>query len=272
MRVPLPPTPPAGARPRRMPRPVEVVAVKRISSRMVSITVAGDSLADFEPAFPTSHIKVFLPGEDGSAPVLPEHGPEGARPIDGGPRPLMRTYTPRRVHHPDHAVDIHFVLHGDGPAAAFAARAKVGDKLAIAGPGGRFPLDLRATRWFLAADESALPALCTLLEALPPDAEAQVHVEVEDPGAVIALPGPTPTVVEWHERGAGVYGDTLVAAARDAVLDGVTQAWAACEAVAVRRLRKVLTTEQGLALSAVATRGYWRDGESDHPDHDDGDD
>lgn len=248
MRVPLSPTPPAGARPKRAPRPVEVLAVERLTPRLVSVTVGGDSLADFEPAFPTSHIKVFLPGD------------------------VVRTYTPRKVHHPDHAVDIQFVLHGHGPAAEWAAGAQVGDRLAIAGPGGRFPLDLGGRRWFLAADESALPALCTLLESLPPDAEAEVHVEIEDPDAVVALPGPTPTVVEWHERGTEVFGETLVRAARDAVLDGTTQAWAACESVAVRRIRKVLLGEQGLPLSGVATRGYWREGETDHPDHDDGDD
>lgn len=271
MRVSLSPSSSGGARPRRVPRPVEVVAVETISPRMVQVTVAGDSLADFGPAFPTSHVKVLLP-DDGGRVVLPEVGPDGfAWPPDAS-RPVMRTYTPRKVHHPDHGVDIWFVLHGEGPAAAWAARARPGDQLVLVGPGGRLALDLSGHRWFVAADESALAALCTLLEALPPDAEVEAHIEIETPDAVIELRGPTATVVEWHQRGDEVPGDTLVRAAHDAVLDGTTQAWAACESVAVRRLRKVLTTEQGLALSAVATRGYWRQGEVDHPDHDYGDD
>jgi NADPH-dependent ferric siderophore reductase len=55
-------------------------------------------------------------------------------------------------------------------------------------------------------------------------------------------------------------------------LDGVTGVWVACEAQSVRRIRRVLLTERNLDPSSLVTRGYWRLGEDNHPDHDYGED
>jgi NADPH-dependent ferric siderophore reductase len=40
----------------------------------------------------------------------------------------------------------------------------------------------------------------------------------------------------------------------------------------MRGIRRHLTRERGLAVGSLVTRGYWRVGEADHPDHDYGDD
>ena len=69
------PTPNPGRR-RPPPRLVEVVAVDRLTPRLVSITVTGEALRGFELTQPTSHIKVFL-APDGGELVLPTHGPDG---------------------------------------------------------------------------------------------------------------------------------------------------------------------------------------------------
>nr|GFD30456.1 hypothetical protein [Tanacetum cinerariifolium] len=53
-----------------------------------------------------------------------------------GPKPAMRDYTPRRYDAASGELDIDFVLHGDGPAATWAAQAAVGQHLYIAGPRG----------------------------------------------------------------------------------------------------------------------------------------
>jgi NADPH-dependent ferric siderophore reductase len=50
------------------------------------------------------------------------------------------------------------------------------------------------------------------------------------------------------------------------------QVWAACEAVAVRGIRAHLLGPLALAPERILTRGYWRVGEADHPDHDYGED
>jgi len=45
-------------RPRSRFRPVEVVGVRRLAPRLVSVALGGESLADFRIESPTQHIKV----------------------------------------------------------------------------------------------------------------------------------------------------------------------------------------------------------------------
>ena len=53
---------------------------------------------------------------------------------------------------------------------------------------------------------------------------------------------------------------------------GSGQVWVACEAHAVRGIRADLLGGRGMPSGRVLTRGYWRAGHSNHPDHDYGDD
>ncbi|HEY4851775.1 MAG TPA: siderophore-interacting protein, partial [Streptosporangiaceae bacterium] len=166
-----------------------------------------------------------------------------------------------------------FVLHGTGPASEWAERAGPGDKLEVAGPGGRFVLDETATHWWLAADESAIPAVATLLEALPATATADVHIEVADAADEIAFDSPAKTTVSWHHRRSpGAFGAELDEAARAADIPAGARIWVACEAAAMRGIRRYFRNDRGLPADSLVTRGYWRLGEADHPDHDYGDD
>lgn len=255
--------------PRRPPpRPVEVVSVTPITDRMRAIVLGGDALATFAPPAPTAHVKLFLPGPDGEV-AVPEVGPEGL--VWPAGRPTMRTYTPRRFDPEARTLEVWFVLHGDGPAARWAAAAGPGTRAAIGGPGGRFAVDPTATRWWIGGDDSAVPAIATLVEALPASAAVEAHLEVEGPADELPLPEHPGLAVTWHHR-SGAPGDRLVAAARDAGLDGATHVWVGCEAAAVRRIRGHLLDERALPRDRVTTRGYWRVGEANHPDHDFGED
>jgi NADPH-dependent ferric siderophore reductase len=135
---------------------VEVVSVSKLTPRLVSVLVRGDALDGFRIEAPTGHVKVFLPA-------------------DGQDDPAVRTYTPVRFDEASKTLELQFVLHGAGPASEWAECAAPGDKLAVAGPGGRFTLDDTAAHWWLAADESAIPAVATLLEALPATANHPDH-------------------------------------------------------------------------------------------------
>ena len=46
----------------------------------------------------------------------------------------------------------------------------------------------------------------------------------------------------------------------------------ACEAVAMRRIRQVLTGELGVDRKQIVGRGYWKLDAVNHPDHDYGED
>jgi NADPH-dependent ferric siderophore reductase len=250
-----------------------VVAVSRIAPRLVSVWVRGDALEGFAAAAPTSHLKVFLPAEGQTAPILPEYTPDGAASAGDGPQPAVRTYTPRRFDEASGTLEIQFVLHGAGPASEWADRANAGDQLAVAGPGGRFSMDPAAERWWIAGDESAIPAVGTLLEALPDSAAAEVHLEVAGPDDEIELASPAKTTITWHHRRTpDAWGSELDEAARGAAIADGTRVWVACEAAAMRGIRRYLIGERRLPASSLVTRGYWRLGAANHPDHDYGDD
>jgi NADPH-dependent ferric siderophore reductase len=261
------------SRRRKPPRPVEVVSVSTMTPRLVSVLVRGEALDGFRIDAPTSHVKVFLPADGQDAPVLPEQTPDGPAQPEGAQPPVVRTYTPVRFDEASKTLELQFVLHGVGPASEWAERAAPGNKLAIAGPGGRFTLDETAANWWLAADESAIPAVATLLAALPATAAADVHIEVADAADEIVFDSPAKTTVTWHHRRSpGAFGVELDEAARAAEIPAGARIWVACEASAMRGIRRHFTRERGLPPSAMVTRGYWRLGEANHPDHDYGDD
>jgi len=239
---------------------------------MVSVLVTGDNLDAYGEAAPTSHLKVFLPAEGQAEPLLPRQTPDGPVYPDGPP-PVVRTYTPRRYDPATRILEIQFLLHGTGPASEWAQRAKPGDRLAVGGPGGRFSMDPAADHWWLAADESAIPAVGTLLDALPETATAEVHIEVEGPSDEIVLESQAKTSITWHHRSAraassAAFGAELARAARDASIADGARAWVACEAAAMRDIRRYLLAERKVPRDALVTRGYWRVGEQNHPDHD----
>jgi NADPH-dependent ferric siderophore reductase len=246
--------------------------VTQLTPRLLSITFGGDALAGFPVPAPTAHIKIFLPAEGQTTMPVPELGPDGVTWPDTEPPPVVRTYTPRRFDQETGTLEVQFVLHGVGPASEWAERAKVGDQVAIGGPGGRFELDPGISRWWIAGDESALPAVAMLLEALPGNATAEVHLEVGESDDEMPMPGPPGTTIEWHQRRApDAWGVELYEAAASSSFEGDVHAWVACEAAAMRRIRGYLLAERRLSPSALVTRGYWRAGEANHPDHDYGD-
>lgn len=226
--------------------------MSRIAPRLVSVWVGGEGLDAFADAAPTSHLKLLLPA--------------------AGQDPIVRTYTPRRYDAATGTLEIQFVLHGAGPASEWAERAAAGDRLAVAGPGGRFTLDEGVRDWWMAADESAIPALGTLLEALPSSATARVHIEVAGRDDEIEITSPAKTHVTWHHRRPNAWGATLLDAAASDGMDRNARVWVACEAAAMRAIRRHFIADRPMPPAALVTRGYWRAGEDNYPDHDYGDD
>ena len=244
-----------------------------VSPRLISVLVTGDELGGFADAVPTAHLKVFLPVDGQDEPNLPTPGPDGTFVAPAGPAPVVRTYTPRRYDPATKTLEIQFLLHGSGPASEWAQRAKPGDKLAVGGPGGRFSLEPAAGSWWLAADESAIPAVGTLLAALPESAAADVHIEVDGPDDEIEFTAPAKTTITWHHRRSpDAFGAELIDAAHAASIPDGARLWVACEAAAMRDIRRYFLAGRHRPAASLVTRGYWRTGEQNHPDHDYGED
>lgn len=249
------------AKPKKPRYAVTVQAVRDLSPRLRRITFTGDDLARFAWNGPAAHIKVILD---------PAGGPGG--------RALMRTYTARRYDGTRRELDVDFVLHGEGPASTWAAQARPGQALAIAGPGKAYAIDPVATHYLLLGDDSALPALATLLEALPPAAKVTVFLELADAADRAGLDAAHPGLaLHCLLRGDDVHraGEALLAALRQHDLPPAEESsriYVACESGAVRRIRQHLLAERGWPAGQLVTRGYWKLGATDHPDRDYGED
>ncbi|MGV8803714.1 MAG: siderophore-interacting protein [Polaromonas sp.] len=259
----LQPTP----RKRRPPRRVEVSRVQVLSPAMRRITLTGAELQGFEVSDPASYLKLIFP-EPGQT--------EPDRPLPDGPRAKsMRTYTPLAVRPDACEVDIDFVLHGEGPASTWAAQAQVGQVLFLMGPGPGYKPSPDAPLHLLIGDDSALPAFETILAALPATAAVQVLVEVADAAEERPLHSPAALSAQWLARGADnrQAGTALEAALRQSGAPAAdARIYLACEADAMRRIRRLLSDALGVPRSQIVGRGYWKLGAVNHPDHDYGED
>jgi NADPH-dependent ferric siderophore reductase len=255
--------------PRRRPAPirVHVARVERLAPRLVRIAFTGPDLHRFVWPGPGSHLKVFLPEPGADDVALPEPDADGMVTFD---RPLTsRTYTPRRYDAHAGELEIDFVVHGHGPASRWAAAAQPGDRAAVSIPRATYQVSPDADALLLAGDESALPAIATILASCPEGLAARVLAEVHGADDETALPGSAS--VEWLHRGDEPAGSLLERALSDAPAEG-TAVWVATEASAVRRIRALLLERHGLPRERVVTRGYWREDTPNHPDHDFGED
>ncbi|GBU15553.1 siderophore-interacting protein [Polaromonas sp.] len=255
--------PAAAARKRRPPRRVQVSRIQVLSPLMRRITLHGSELADFEVLEPACYIKLIFP-EPGQT--------EPERPLPDGPRAkTMRTYTPLAVRPEAQEVDVDFVLHGEGPAASWAAQAQVGQVLFLMGPGPGYKLAQDAPAHWLIGDDSALPAFETILASLPATAHVQLLIEVAAAAEERVLQSPARVSAQWVLRGADPQqaGQALQTALRlhSSPPAGV-QIYLACEASAMRRVRLQLINDMGIERSQIVGRGYWKLGTLNHPDHD----
>lgn len=260
----------APRRVRPKPRMVSVSSAERLTPGCVRVTFTGPELEGFATKGPAEHVKVLFAQPGQSQPVLPEWGPEGPIMTEGQSMPPSRTYTPRFWRPESLELVVDFMLHGQGLAATWAMQAAPGDVLAVSGqPGGPYTVDPEADWYLVAADESALPGLATILEALPRGKQARVLIEVTDAQEQQALESPAATEVTWLHRGDATPGSLLQEAITNLELPaGEGRVWVGCEAEVMRNIRRHLLDERGMDRSAMHTHGYWKAGASNHPDHD----
>jgi len=245
------PSSPAATRVRRVRheivrRELEVVRVQPLGAHFVSVTFGGPALAGFVSATFDDHLKFIL----------------GA----GTDAQVMRDYTPRHYDAAQGELTIEFALHGDGPAAAWAAQARPGQPATIAGPRGSFVVPVDYDWHLLVGDDSALPAIARRLEELPAGARAVVVVSL--PGAADRRELSSAAAVEVH----WVEGNqALIEAVRALDLPaGEGYAWVAGEAVTTAALRRILVEEKGHDRHAIRAAAYWKAGAAGHHENIDG--
>ena len=256
---------PGRTRPARPQAILSVLHRERLSPHTVRITAGGpgfDALRLNE--FTDKYAKImFVDPGLGLTPPYDLAALRESLPPDR--QPVTRTYTLRRVDVEGRQLALDFVVHGDaGVAAPWAAHAEPGDILTLSGAGGAYRPDPASDWYLLAGDESALPAICSALEALPGDARGIAYLETSDPGEYLDATPPAGLEVVWLHRAQPGSRPRLLA---DAVLAGSwlpgrADVFAHGERESMKALRAALKARLGDG-DQLSLSGYWAAGRTE---------
>jgi len=252
-------------------REIEVSRVEAVSPTLQRIWFRGEQLATFSkdgrglPPFrsegPDDHVKFFFPSPVDGVLSLPTQA-DGTIDWPRNPRPVARDYTPRAYSNGDPEIAFEFVLHGHGIASTWAAQAKPGDRLHMAGPKASLLMP-DARHFVLIGDQTALPAICNWLERLPENSTADVVIWIEQDASRIAIDTRARADIRWI-----VDTSTDAQAVIDAVKalprpDADTFVWGAMESGVLRKLRAYYIEDCGLERGQIDLTAYWRRGIDD---------
>ena len=278
--------------------------VEDVGSHFRRITFSGAALERFGVPGPTTdlRIKLLIPAD--GQPLRPLGGPDGQlhhgwyqdwlRTDEPG-RGFIRSYTVRaiRTAAQGREIDIDFVLHSyghSGPGSEWAAGAAIGMGAVIIGPDATAITGVTAPsetgiRWeprgaahvLLVGDETAVPAISSILETLPANISGHAFLEVPVPEDFQSISTPSSVRITWLARATtdSPRGSLLEAAVRSTMLpvgstaapggdtNGAdtngcdTYAWVAAEAATVKALRRCLVDEAGIDPKRSEFRAYW---------------
>ena len=177
-----------------------------------------------------------------------------------------RHYTIRGLRHG--SLDIDFVLHGHGPAANWARNARPGTEIEAMGPRGRTRLAEDAPWHLFVGDETCVPAIFAMAEALPTGAKAWAFLEIESPAERQDVGTAAELELEWVLRGGPARPSDLLLDRLKAfeAPGGDGHAYLIGETSGVRAQRHFLL-EQGWARERITAEGYWRPGRVGGHDH-----
>lgn len=214
---------------------VEAVRVERLSPSFVRVELGGACLAEFGVDGPLYDQRIKLVFPHGDDPLPSVVGADETwfatwldRPVEE--RGHLRTYTVREVRGTgvDTRLVVDFVVHGDdgadtpaGPGSSWAEGARVGDRLVLLAPRrghafGGIEFDPgAAARLLLVGDETAVPAICSILAQLPWQARGAAFLEVPTSADVQSVVHPEGVQVVWLPRDGAPLGSLV----HDAVLE-----------------------------------------------------
>lgn len=248
---------------RRPPPPFRSVAVTRVESVtpwLRRITLGGEAFEGFTADEPAASVRLLIPRPSAAELVVPTwRGNEFLLPDDT--KPTIRTFTPRAFDPVALELDVDVVIHGQGPASAWAAAASMGIPAAVSGPGRGYAVDTDASHFVVAGDESAIPAVRQVLDALPLHASARAFIEVGRPDARTHISDRANSPITWLDLAEDATpGSQLAATMQATPLDAGTRIWAAGEAASMQRIRRHCFETVGIPRAHCTIRGYWKHG------------
>jgi NADPH-dependent ferric siderophore reductase len=216
-----------------------VESAAELTPTLRRIVFGGAGLAAFQASpFSDSYVKLRFPAADAR---------DGTK---------VRSYTVRDWDAAARRLTIDFVVHGDGVAGRWAARAVPGDELKLRGPGGAYAPDPEAAWHLMAGDLSVVPAIATSLARVKAGVPVHVFLQVHGSDEEVELASPGDLRVHWLH---GDADDALAAAIAAADLpSGDVHAFLHGEATAVRLARRHLVVGRRVPAARLSASGYWK--------------
>ncbi|MCA0456495.1 MAG: siderophore-interacting protein [Chloroflexi bacterium] len=234
-----------------------VVRAADISPHMRRVTLGGEGLRPLvDTVQPADAIKLYLPlpGGKGFMPKMFDL-------LGRSPQHHLRAYTVRSFRPEALELDIDVFIHGETPGSVWARTVQAGEQVGFIGPRHDFKPPTEAQWYVLAGDESALPAIASIIERLPTGTHADAFIEVIDAADELPINTPADVRIQWLHRGSKPthQSDLLEKALRGLQWQsGQGYCWAAGEAGVIRKIRTHLQSERGLPKTAVQVMGYWK--------------
>ncbi|WP_310009505.1 siderophore-interacting protein [Caballeronia sp. LZ043] len=233
-------------------RPVHVSSSLLIAPKVRRLLLTGSALKELAPHKPAQWIELF------SEKSLPDTA------VGSNSEPYLsgRVYTVREFNPTACTIAIDVFLRETGAMSQQLDTAKSGDRFVITGTHGGFagvPADCE--EFALAGDETAMPAIASILDSLPDHITTQLFIDIEDEASVTSC---SPDQVRPFERilrhanchlVPGRLASTLTAWASH---HPGAYIWAAGEANEMDEVKRTLQSGPKLDARRVHTRGYWR--------------
>lgn len=243
---------------------VQVKSITDITPQLRRITFCSPALRDYPAECPAAHVKIFLPRDGQLRPDLPTFGEKGPIWPENAIKPLLRTYTVRYVRPEAEEIDIEFILHGDnGPAAQFAQNAQAGEFIGVSYPAKTSPIG-QYRHCYLVGDNTALPAIASLLESLPKQTGGHVFILLNRETDKLQFAKPDNVQIHWFIGDVQSKTDELIAEFKTLLLpENDVYFWLAGENNLVVELRNYLRREREYNKEFIYAIPYWRRGESE---------
>lgn len=249
---------------------LEVRRREFLTPGFASVTLGGPAVRDLVVAGNDQAVRLFFPREGQTALRMPTLSNEAwiaqLMLLPRSVRPWVRNLTIRRARPEDDEVDIEFAVHADSPMSSWVRRAEPGDPAGIFDVGTMYRLPEHAEGQLLVGDETALPAILSILDGTPPSLPTEVYVEVAAKADIRpSVEAPAGTCIHWFSRDdEDLRPGTLAldAIRRASLPPGRLYTWAAGESRLATSVRRHLVTDRGVPKRDISFFGYWRLGRS----------
>ena len=225
-------------------RKVTVLSTKQITPHLQRIVLGSEEFTDLTSDHIGSYVKVLIP-KNGVADFNLKTA-------------CMRSYTIQNVNKSNGAITLDFVINmHQGPATNWAKVAKVGDELAIAGPGPKKLENYQHSHYVLLGDLTSVNAIKGYVQQLPINAKIDAFIHTPNKADIISLD--STRQVNWlitttPEIEMANALSTLQQHEQPPII------FMALEAGLIRELKTLLTSKLAVPRTNIVSSGYWKKG------------